>query len=101
MQELNFILEKVVEKAHAVELVKKQSIIMQLEDMQAGKARLKIAQYNYDFPSNKCCFLCGSSTHFANKWTVAKRKTCRKLDKEGLFTAVCKSKPQRLPVNLL
>ena len=64
-------------------------------------ARLKVTQDRYVFPSNKCCFRCGSSIHLANKCNVAKVKTCQKCGKEGHFAAVCKSKPQKVPVNLL
>ena len=63
--------------------------------------RLKIKQDKYDFPSNKCCFHCRSSTHLVNKSNIAKGKTCRKCGTEGHFAALCKSKPQNLPVNLL
>ena len=62
-----------------MELAKKQSIIMQPEEMQAGMVNLKVAYEvanKYDFLSNKCCFRCGSSTHFVNNGTVAKGKTC-------------------------
>ena len=69
--------------------------------MQTGMARLKITQDKYDFPSNKCCFRCGSSTHFANRCSIAKGKTCQKCGKEGHFVVVCKSKPQKLLVNFL
>ena len=58
-------------------------------------------QNKYDFPSNTCCFRCGSSTHLANKCNIAKGKTCQKCGKEEHFAAGCKSKPQELPVNLL
>ena len=50
-----------------MELTEKQSITMQLKEIQAGIARLKVTQDKYDFHSNKFCFHCGSSTHFANK----------------------------------
>ena len=53
------------------------------------------------FILNKYCFRCGSSTHRANKCNIAKGKTCQKCWKVGYFAAVCKSKPQNLPVNLL
>ena len=79
LQEPNLTLEKVVEKTQAVELAKKQSIIMQPEEMQAGMVNLKGAYEvakKYDFLSNKFCFRCGSSTHFVNNGTVAKGKTC-------------------------
>ena len=52
-----------------------QPIIMQPEEMQAGIVRLKATQDKYDFPSNKCCFGCESSTYFANKCYIAKGKT--------------------------
>ena len=42
LQEPNLALEKVVGNAQAMELVEKQSIIMQSEEMQAGIARLKV-----------------------------------------------------------
>ena len=93
LQEPNLTLEKVVQKTQAMELAKKQSVSMQLEEMQIGMAKLKVAQDKYAFLSNKCCFHCGSSTHFVNKWTVAKGKLGKKLGKEGLFTAACKLKP--------
>ena len=57
--------------------------------MQIGMARLKMTQDKYDFPSNKCSFRCGSSTHLANKCNIAKRKTCQKCGKEGHFPDVC------------
>ena len=50
-------------------------VIRQSEEMQAGIARLKVAQDKYDFPSTKCCFCYGSSTYFANKCNLAKGKT--------------------------
>ena len=68
----------------------KQLIVMQPDDMQAGMVRLKVTQSRYVFPSNKCCFRCGSSIHLANKCNVAKVKTCQKCGKEGHFAAVCK-----------
>ena len=55
----------------------------------------------YDFPSNKCCFLCGSPTHFVSKWNVAKENICQRCGKEGHFSVACNAKPQKLPVNLL
>ena len=79
LQEPSLTLEKIVEKTQAVELAKKQTIIMQPEGMQAGMVNLKVAYEvanKYDFLSNKCCFRCGSSTHFVNNGTVAKGKTC-------------------------
>ena len=84
-----------------MELAEMQSIVMQPDEFQAGMARLKVTQGKYDFPSNKCCSRYGSSTHLPNKCNIAKRKTCRKCGEEGHFAAVCKSKPQNLPVNLL
>ena len=84
-----------------MEHAKKQLIVMQPDEMQAGMARLKMTQDKYDFPSNKSCFRCGSSTHLANKCNLAKGKTYRKCRKEGHFPAVCKSKPHKLLVNLL
>ena len=84
-----------------MELAEMQSIAMQPDEMQAGMARLKVTQDKYDFPSNKYCFRCGSSTHLANKCNITKGKTCRKSVKVGHFVAVCKLKPQNLPVNLL
>ena len=69
--------------------------------MQAGVARLKVKPDKYDFPSNKCCFPCGSLTNLANKCSIAKRKTCQKCGKVEQLTVICKSKPQNLPVNLL
>ena len=101
LQEPNLTLENVVEKAQAIELAEIQSIAMQPDEMQAGMARLKVTQDKYDFPSNKCCFRCVSSTHLANKCNIAKGKACQKCGKVGHFAAVCKSKPQNLPVNLL
>ena len=74
---------------------------MQPDGMQAGMAKLKVTQDEYDFPSHKCCFCCGSSTHLADKCNIAKEKACQKCGKVGHFAAVCKSKPQDLPVNLL
>ena len=64
-------------------------------------ARLNVTQDKYDFPSNNSYFRCGSSTHSANKYKMAKGKTCQKCGKEGHFPAVCKLKPQNLLVNLL
>ena len=84
-----------------MELTEMQSIALQPGQMQTGVARLKVRQDKYDFPSNKCCFRRGSSTHLANKCNIAKGKTYRKCGKVGHFAAVCKSKPQNLPVNLL
>ena len=84
-----------------MELAGKQSIVIQPDEMQAGMARLKVTQDKYGFPSNKCCFRCGSSTHLPNKCNIAKGKTCQKCGKEGHFATVCKSKPQKLPVNFL
>ena len=60
LQEPNLTLENVSEKAQAMELAKMQSIAMQPDEMQTGMARLKVTQDKYDFPSNKCCFRCGS-----------------------------------------
>ena len=74
---------------------------MQLDEIQTGIARLNVTQGKYDFPSNKCYFRCGSSPHFANKFNLTKGKTCRKCGKEGNFAAAFKSKPQKLPINLL
>ena len=76
LQEPNLTLEKVVEKAQAMELAERQSIVMQPDKMQAGMARLTVTQDKYDFPSNKCCFHFGSSTHLANK---CKRKNLSKM----------------------
>ena len=101
LQQPNLTLEKNIQKSQVMELAEKQSIIMQPDDMQAGKTRLKVTQDEYNFPSNKCCFRCGSSTHFEKKCNIAKEKTCRKCGKEGHFVAVSKSKPQKLRVNLL
>ena len=84
-----------------MELDDKQSLNMQPKEMQAAMARLKVTQDKHDFPSNKRCFRCGSSTLFVNKCTIAKGLTCREYGKEGHFDAVCKSKPQKLNVNLL
>ena len=53
-------------------------------------ARLNVPQGKYHFPSNKCCFCCVSSTHFANKCNIGKGKTCQKCGKEGDFATVCK-----------
>ena len=64
-------------------------------------ASLKVTQDKYDFPSNKCCFHCGSSTHFANKSKIAKGRSCWQCDKGGHFAVVCKSKSQKLHVNVL
>ena len=99
-QKPNLPLENFVEKIQAMELAEMQSIVMQPHEMQAGMARLKVTQDKYDFPSNKCCFRCRSSTHLADKSNIAKGKNCQKCGKEGHFVAVCKSKPQNLPVNL-
>ena len=74
---------------------------MQPEIMQFGMARLKVTQGKYGFPSNKCCFRCGSSTHVGKKCNIAKEKTCQKCGKGRHFAAVCKSKPQNFHVNLL
>ena len=101
LQEPNVTLENIVEKTQAMELAEMELFAMHPDEMQAGMARLKVTQDKYDFPSNKCCFRCRSSTHLANKCNIAKGKTCRKCGKVGHFTAVCKSKPQNLPVNLL
>ena len=49
LQGPNLTLEKVVEKAQAMELAGKQSIVMQPDEMRAGMARLKVAQDKYDF----------------------------------------------------
>ena len=100
-QEPNLTLEKVIEKAQALELAEKQSMSMQPDVMQAGMASLNIIEDKNDFHSNKYCFRCGCSTNFANKCNIAKGKTSGKSGKEGHFTTVCKSKPQKLPVNLL
>ena len=101
LQEPNLTLETAVEKTQAMELATMQSIVMQLEEKQAGMARLKVTQNKYDFPYNKCCFCCGSSTHLANKCNITKGKTSQKCRKEGHFAAVYILKPQNLPVNLL
>ena len=53
LQEPNLTLEKTVEKAQAMELAKKQPIIMQPEEIEAAMAWLKLAQDKYDFISNK------------------------------------------------
>ena len=79
--------KNVVEKAKAMELAEIQSIAMQLDEMQAGMARLKLTQDKYDFPSNNCCFRCGSSTHLANKCNIAKGKARRKCGEVGHFAA--------------
>ena len=79
--------KNVVEKAKAMELAEIQSIAMQLDEMQAGMARLKLTQDKYDFPSSNCCFRCGSSTHLANKCNIAKGKTRRKCGEVGHFAA--------------
>ena len=85
LQEPNLTLEKVVQKSKAMELAKKQSVSMQPEEMQVGMAKLKVAQDKYAFLSNKCCFHCGSSTHFVNKWTVAKGKLVKNLVKKDFL----------------
>ena len=77
LQEPNLTLEEVVKKAEAMELAEKQSIFMQPDDMQAGMAWLKVTQDKYDFPSNRCCFCCESSTHLSNKWE--RRTFCGRL----------------------
>ena len=61
-----------------MELAKKQSFAMQLDEMQAGMSRLIVTQDKYDLPSNKSCFRCGSSTHLANKCNIEKGKTFQK-----------------------
>ena len=78
LQEPNLTLESVVRQVEAMELAKKQTIALQSDEMQAGVSRLIVTQDKYDFPSNKCCFRCGSSTHLANKYNIAKGKTCQK-----------------------
>ena len=67
----------------------------------SGMVRLKVTPDKYDFLSNKCCFHYGSSTRLANKCNITKEKTCQKCGKVEYFVAVCKPKPQNLPVNLL
>ena len=101
LQEPNLTRERVTKKAQAMKHAEKQLIIMQPDEMQASMARLKVTQDQYHFPSSKCCFCCGSSTHLANKCIIAKGKSCQKCGKEGQFAAVCKSKPQKLLANLL
>ena len=73
-----------------MELAEKLLLLMQPEEIQAAMTRLKVTQDVHDFPSNKCCFRCGSSTYFENKCTIAKGKTCRKCGKKEHFTAACK-----------
>ena len=92
LQEPNLTLESVVEKAQVMELAEMQSIFMQPDEIQAGVAKLKVTQDKYGFPSNKCCFSCGSSIHLANKCNIAKGKTCKKCGKEGNFAAVLQLK---------
>ena len=87
LQEPNFTAENVIESTQAMELAKIQSIPMQLNEMQAGMARLKLAQDKYDFPSNNCSFRCGSSTHLTNKCNIAKGKTRRKCGEVRHFAA--------------
>ena len=84
LQEPNVTLENIVEKTQAMELAEMELFAMHPDEMQAGMARLKVTQDKYDFPSNKCCFRCRSSTHLANKCNIAKGKTCRKCRKVGL-----------------
>ena len=45
-----------------------------------------IAESNkkYDFPSNKCCFRCGSLTHLANKCNIAKEKPVKNVVKKDI-----------------
>ena len=87
LQEPNFTVENVIEKTQAMELAEIQSIAMQLDEMQAGMARLKLTQDKYDFPSNNFCFRCGSSTHLANKCNITKGKARRKCGEVGHFAA--------------
>ena len=49
LQEPNLILEIVIKKAQAMELAKKQFIIMQPDEMQAGMATLKVTQVRFSF----------------------------------------------------
>ena len=84
-QEPNLPLENFVEKTQAMELAEMQSIVMRPHEMQAGMARLKVTQDKYDFPSNKCCFRCRSSTHLADKSNIAKGKNCQKMWERRTF----------------
>ena len=58
---------------------------MQLDEIQTGVARLNVTQGKHDFPSGKCYFRCGSSTHFANKFNIAKGKNLSKMWERGRF----------------
>ena len=93
LQEPNLTLENAVVRAQAMELAEMQSIIMQPDEMHGGIARLKVTQDKLIFPSNKCCFHCGSSIHLANKCNIPKGKTCRKCGKERqnlrIYLSVC------------
>lgn len=86
-----------------MEFAEKQLIIMQPEEVQTSRTWLKVTQdKRHDFPSNKCCFCCGSSTHFANKCNIVKGKTCQKCSKEGHFCGCLQIKSSEIvPVSFL
>ena len=53
LQEHNLTQEKAVEKIQTMELLEKQSTIIQPEETQARMGRPKVTQDKYGFPSNK------------------------------------------------
>ena len=61
-------------------------------------ARLKVAQDKYDFFSNKCCFRCGSSTHLAKKYNIAKGKIVENVGKKDILRLFAN---QNLRISLL
>ena len=88
LQEPNLTPEKTAEKAQA----------MKLADM----VRMKVTQDKHDFPSNKCCLPCGSSTNFTNKCNkVQKEKHVENVVRKDIFQLFANKNLRNYQLNLL
>ena len=59
---------------------------MQPKEMGTGMEVLKVTQDKYDFPSNKCCSPCESSTRFVNMQVQYKEERNENVVKENILS---------------